>query len=147
MLQPTIERLTYLLSIIPGLLRNIATEEFNRKPAPGKWSKKEIIGHLVDSAANNHQRFVRVPTQEDPFIVYDPDDWVAYGYYQTETDNAVIQLWEHYNRHLLHIIKNIPPNMLQRNCLVNGNQLVSLQWLIEDYVVHMEHHLQQVIKY
>lgn len=147
MLQPTIDRLTHLLETIPGLLRSIPPEEFNQKPAPGKWSKKEIIGHLVDSAANNHQRFVRVPTQEDPFIVYDPDDWVVYGYYQTEADHAVIQLWEYYNRHLLHIMKNIPPDMLQRHCLVNGNQLVSLQWLMEDYVVHMEHHLQQVVTY
>jgi hypothetical protein len=68
----SLHRLHYLCRIIPPLLLVIDEQTFSHKPAPGKWSKKEIPGHLVDSANNNHQRFLRAQFEDVPAIFYDP---------------------------------------------------------------------------
>lgn len=77
MITQSIERLDYLLAIVPARLHAIGADEMSRVPAPGKWSKKEIIGHLIDSAANNHQRFIRTQYQLLPDISYAQNEWVT----------------------------------------------------------------------
>jgi hypothetical protein len=142
-----IERLRYLCDTIPALLQQIPDTDFSRKPAPGKWSKKEILGHLIDSAANNHQRFVRGQFEDVPFIIYDQDNWNNTSRYGNMSGEHVVDTWEAFNRHIIEIIKRIPRDSLQRLCKTNEPQPVTLQWLIEDYVKHMEHHLRQIVEY
>src|ERR1017187_5893471 len=108
----SINRLQFLVDKIPALMKQIPDSEFSAKPAPGKWSKKEILGHLVDSASNNHQRFIRIQYQDKPSIAYDQDQWVALHAYNTFDSHRLIEFWEIYNRLLLHIIKNIPAQNL-----------------------------------
>jgi hypothetical protein len=146
-LQPTIDRLTYICDTIPAMLKAISEADFSHKSAPDKWSKKEILGHLIDSATNNHQRFVRVQFEEIPFIIYNQDNWNLFSHHQDIPGSHVITFWEQYNRYLLEIIKRIPANLLQRKCRTNESSDVTLQWLIEDYVVHMEHHLHEIVNY
>jgi len=146
-LQPTIDRLTYICNTIPAILKAIPDADFSHKPTPGKWSKKEILGHLIDSATNNHQRFVRVQFEETPFIIYNQDNWNLFSHHQDIPGSQVITFWELYNRYLLEIIKRIPANLLQRKCKTNESSDVTLQWIIEDYVVHMEHHLHEIVNY
>jgi hypothetical protein len=69
----SINRLQDLLDVVPAKLSRIKDTDFVYKPAPDKWSKKEILGHLIDSAANNHQRFIRAQYENIPTIVYDPN--------------------------------------------------------------------------
>lgn len=147
MIAKTIERLTHLLDTIPQMLRAIPAEEFSYKSAKEIWSKKEIIGHLIDSAANNHQRFVRGQFEDSPYIVYDQNNWNDHNFHQEASQEQVISFWEQYNRQILFIIKHISAENLQRTCRTNEPKPVTLQWLIDDYVVHMEHHLHQVISY
>jgi hypothetical protein len=147
MIQQSIERLDYLCGRIPDILRQIPDDAFSHKPAPEKWSKKEIIGHLIDSAANNHQRFIRIQFENEPKITYDQEKWNLYGYYNQLDKEHVIGFWEKYNLHLLEIIKRIPPHNLNLTGLTGGDEKLSLGWLIEDYVKHMEHHLKQVVDY
>lgn len=136
-------RLNYLLDHIPAKLLAIDAADFSRKPAPGKWSQKEIIGHLIDSAANNHQRFVRAQFEDIPYIKYDQDNWNAASRYNDMDGTHVIQFWEQYNRHLIEVVKRIPEQDMQRLCNNGGEIPVTLAWLLEDYVKHMEHHLRQ----
>src|SRR6185503_8328289 len=96
-----LDQLQYLVDTIPGILKNIPENEFSGKPAPDKWSKKEIIGHLIDSATNNHHRFVRAQFEEAPIILYDQDEWNNHGYYQKMDGHQLITFWEMYNRHIL----------------------------------------------
>lgn len=145
MLTASILRLQYLCDTIPGLLLAIPEKEFSRKPDPDQWSKKEIIGHLIDSATNNHQRFVRGQFEDAPSIMYHQDYWNSYSRYQDMDAAHVIGFWAMYNRHLVELVKRIPDDLLLRNCVTEGT--VSLQWLFEDYVRHLEHHLHQVISY
>ena len=144
MLTATIQRMQYLCDTIPGLIEQIPEDEFNRKPAPNKWSKKEILGHLIDSAANNHHRFVRGQFEDTPFIVYDQDNWNNHNRYQQMATEQVISFWNAYNNHLLEVIKRIPADSLQRKCKTNEATPVTIEWLVKDYVKHMEYHLRQI---
>lgn len=137
-------RLETILGEIPGKLFAYSEERASIKPAPGKWSRKEIVGHLVDSACNNHQRFVRMQLQDRVALPpYAQNEWVESQRYQTRSWREVVELWAVYNRHLLHVLKNVDQSKLA-NTAVFPEYERTLQFLIDDYVDHMEHHLRQV---
>jgi hypothetical protein len=140
-------RLQTLTSDLPPLMLAMTDEEFNARPAPGKWSKKEILGHLIDSASNNHQRFVRIQYQHEPYVVYHQNEWVNIQDYQGEPRELVISLWQAYNRHIAHIITRIPEERYERtgNTGKEEKNIVTLKWLVEDYLAHMEHHLKAIV--
>ena len=142
----SVEKLRFLCNIIPDFLYQIDENVFSNKEQNNKWSKKEILGHLIDSATNNHQRFVRVQFESDPEIVYDQVNWNRFSFYQQMDSRDLIKFWLTYNEHLVRLIENIPLESLNRNCSVAGN-LITLQFLIDDYVVHLEHHLRQITSY
>ena len=146
MLHKSINRIQYLCGIIPPLLKEIPEKDFSFKPSAIKWSKKEILGHLIDSATNNHQRFVRVQFEDVPLIIYNQDEWNNHSYHNLVNSEHLIKFWELYNRHLVELIKQIPEKYLLRECDCKG-KIVTLHWLIEDYVRHLEHHLKQIVNY
>jgi DinB superfamily len=127
-------------------LRCMAEADVSRERGPGKWMKKEILGHLIDSAANNHQRFVRAPAA-DPFVGpgYDQNAWVAANRYRERPWSELVELWAGLNRHLAHVIAGVPPEKLQTRCLIGDNQPAPLEWWIRDYVRHLKHHLAQIL--
>jgi len=126
------------------------------RPKTSAWSAIEIIGHLIDSAANNHQRFVRAAGQDDLiFPGYAQDDWVRAQQYATAPWNEVISLWHSYNRHLVRVMAAVPTDVRYRqHDRHNMHQLgwqpyaadkpATLDDLMHDYVLHLEHHLSQV---
>ena len=146
MISDAINRLEYLCNAIPALLASIDDTIFNEKSKPDKWSKKEIIGHLIDSATNNHQRFVRAQFEDKPQIAYDQNNWNKFNFYQEIEGRQIIAFWTLYNKQLLELIKRIPNESLQRQCYV-GDKLLTLDFFINDYVEHLEHHLRQVVSY
>ncbi len=147
MLHKSINRLQYLCEIIPPLLTAIPEKDFSFKPSPIKWSKKEILGHLIDSATNNHQRFVRIQFENVPNITYNQDNWNNHSYHNQVDSEHLIKFWELYNRHLVELIKLIPKENLMRQSKTDDEKIVTLEWLIEDYVHHLEHHLKQIVNY
>jgi hypothetical protein len=132
-------------------------EEAGRRPAPGKWSPKEIIGHLIDSAANNHARFVRAQTSDDlMFDGYDQDAWVRVQQYGDRQWSELVQLWHAYNRHLAAVMASADPAALERPRRrhnldaiawqpVNRDSPATLDYFMRDYVAHMKHHLRQIL--
>ena len=140
-------KLEYLCKFIPPLLSSIDEKAFAFKPAENKWSKKEIIGHLIDSAANNHQRFVRGQFEDNPAISYDQNKWNEVSHYQLMPQEQLIEFWKHYNKHLAALIKLIPAKNLQRTCKMKDGQALTLEFLITDYVDHLEYHLKQIVSY
>ena len=138
-------RLKEILQQIPAKLNVINEEEALQKPNPKKWSKKEILGHLIDSGSNNHQRFVRL--QIDNAITlpkYKQDEWVVVEHWQQREWKEIIALWKLYNQHLLHIFQFVDETKLL-STLTLGDANYTLQFLIDDYVDHMEHHLRQIL--
>ncbi|HEU4633257.1 MAG TPA: DinB family protein [Flavisolibacter sp.] len=143
----SLQRLDYLCNNIPPLLHHLPEEEFSFQPAPEKWSKKQILGHLIDSAANNHQRFIRVQYEEMPTLFYDQNKWNALSHYNQKSTAELIEFWTLYNKHLVHIIQNMAAENLERKCKTGEREPVTLRWLIDDYVKHLEHHLHQLVDY
>ena len=146
MIKQAIIRLNFIIENVPSILTQITEKEMSEKPAPNKWSKKEVIGHLIDSATNNHQRFVRGQFEDNPEIHYDQGKWNECNFYQQIDSKQIISFWTIYNRHLIEIIKRIPPENLKRQIKVSEN-LLTIEFLFNDYVEHLEHHLRQVTDY
>lgn len=116
-------------------------------PAPGKWSKKEILGHLIDSACNNHSRFVRAQFEEPPFKVvqYKQEEWVVHQRYNDMPVEQLLILWSYYNKHIAKVISYINKNKLDTPVILPSGERVTFYWLIEDYLNHLEHHLKQLL--
>jgi hypothetical protein len=127
-----------------------------RRPAPGKWSAKEIIGHLIDSAENNHGRFVRAQLQDDlVFQGYAQDEWVAVQRYQDAPWHALLTLWREYNLHIARVMEAVPAQVRLRQrtrhdlheigwMTIPVDQPATLDHLMRDYVGHLHHHLSQI---
>ena len=140
-----LERFQSVLERATGKLARIGETESAVPLAPGKWSRKQILGHLIDSAANNHQRFVRA--QLEPrleFPGYAQEQWVEAQNYQEETWGYLVGCWAGYNRHLLHVIAQIPAEKLKHVCVIGGGEPVTLEFLAKDYLRHLEQHLDQI---
>jgi hypothetical protein len=115
--------------------------------APGKWSRVEILGHLVDSAVNNHQRIVRAAIgggYQGPG--YEQDANVRMQAYRDEAPELVSTLWMGLNRHITHVLKQVKPSQLEFRCIVGDNPPGPLSALVSDYVAHLEHHLRQIFE-
>jgi hypothetical protein len=148
MINESVARLGFLCETVPPLLLRLEEPAFSTQPAPGKWSKKEILGHLMDSAANNHHRFVRGQFEDMPFITYNPDLWNANSHYQNMEGAQLIEFWKQYNLHLLALIKLIPAQSLQNKVTSTADgKSFTLEFLINDYVAHLEYHLKQLVDY
>jgi hypothetical protein len=126
-------------------LRALSDADASVKPSPARWSKKEILGHLIDSASNNHQRFVRAILQgELRFPAYDQEGWARCQDYQAADWRLLIDLWQAYNEHLAHVIAHIPADRLATPCRIGDGESVTLGWLVEDYQRHLDHHVAQL---
>ncbi len=145
-MQQVITQLTSIVNEYTSALNNIPDSEFTARPAPGKWSKQEILGHLIDSAQNNIQRFIRTQYIDKPHVVYNQDAWVAAQGYQQYSRRDLIRLWQLLNKHICVILANMPADMYARECNVGKEEekLVTIQFLAEDYVAHHLHHLKQI---
>ncbi len=121
--------------------------EWAAKPNPTKWSKKEVIGHLIDSALNNHRRFIVSQYAENQNIVYAQDQWVLFQGYQQADTQELIALWRLLNLQIARILEIMPPTAYTNTCDTgkNGPDLHTLEWLAVDYVAHLKHHLSQVM--
>lgn len=125
--------------------RTLGEADASASRGAGKWTKKEILGHLIDSAANNHQRFVRAPLA-DPFAWpgYEQETWVAIHRYRQRPWTELIDLWVALNRHVAHVMEGVPPERLQTRCVIGGKEPVTLEWVVRDYLRHVRHHLAQI---
>ena len=134
----------------------VTPEAAAARPARGGWSAKEIVGHLIDSAAHNHQRFVRARWQDDlVFPGYAQDEWVAVQRYHEAPWEELVTLWRDYNRHLARVMAATPAAVRRREHRrhnlheiawrpVPPDSPATLDYFMRDYVEHLQHHLRQM---
>lgn len=145
-MQTIITRLQQLVAEVPPLFNQFSPEEMTQRPAPGKWSKREILGHLCDSALHNWQRFTAAQRQPEPLTIlpYPQDDLVRLNGYQHLPTGQIMSLWASLNTQIVAVLKNLPKEKLPHPVGLPDGASATLQFLIEDYLVHLEHHLRQI---
>lgn len=128
------------------MLLQLTNADTTQRPSPKKWSKKEILGHLMDSASNNHQRFVRAALQGSlTFPGYDQERLVDLQQFSEMDWSFLVELWASYNRFLAHVLSVLPANAAKVNCSIGNNPPATLEWIAQDYVAHLKHHLNQIL--
>jgi hypothetical protein len=111
----------------------------------GRWSRKQILGHLIDSAANNHQRFVSGQLERELATPgYAQEQWVEIERFEDRAWSDLVEFWLAYNRHLLHLMSRVAPERLGGTIRIGGDDPVSLEFVMIDYVRHLKHHLAQI---
>lgn len=126
---------------------SLTAEIIEMRSDPGAWSVKEIMGHLIDSASNNHQRFVRLQIADNlsfPDYSQDNSTWIAIQKYQQAPWNELLSMWRFYNLHLARIIRAVNSDCVENVWIVNKDTAVSLGDLMTDYLRHLKDHLQQI---
>jgi hypothetical protein len=127
------------------ILRHVTDAESNTPVLKGGWSRKQVIGHLIDSASNNHQRLVRAALQGSlDFPKYDQDGCIRAQAIQDAPWSLLVALWKGYNLYLAHVIAHLPPSQLEAPCRIGASEPVMLKVLAEDYLIHLLHHLRQI---
>ncbi|MEC0168719.1 DinB family protein [Paenibacillus graminis] len=146
MVQTTISGLQSLLKEVPAAFISISPEEAATPRPGGKWSKLQLLGHLCDSAINNMSRFIKVQYEPQPLrlALYDQNEWMAAQQYGSAAQEEVLALWVSLNQAVLRVISSLTRDQLQLVFLQESGETVTLQWLIEDYLEHMKHHLGQI---
>jgi hypothetical protein len=142
---PTLSLLRQQLEVVPDRLAELSKEKVESKATPASWSAKEELGHLLDSAANNHQRIVRAQLQESPAMPgYEQNKWVGIHGYQRRDWNDLIDVWQALNRQLLAAAESVPDSGWSRKLTVGDSEPLTLEFVFDDYITHMLHHLKHI---
>lgn len=143
-----VQKLEHLIHTIPSYLEEITEEEALHKTNQESWSKQEILGHLCDSATNNHMQFVKIILSSEPVRIekYQQNQWVAlHGYSANYTYRELITLWTFLNRQVLNVLRNGTAEDLAKSVILDDEITVTLGWLMEDYITHLLHHMKQIV--
>ena len=144
-MKKTADELRRIIVDVVPMLEQIHDPEIAVRPAPKKWSRKEILGHLIDSACNNQQKFVRMMQQ--PALVfpgYAQDDWVDLQNWAAADWKQMIELWKAYNLHVAFLIETIDPKFYKHKITIEGAGPFTLEFIMPDYVEHLKHHVKQI---
>lgn len=146
LIQSIISELHRLLTAVPESFSRLTDAEVTTPRPGGKWSKLQLLGHLCDSAINNLSRFIKVQYEAQPLNLssYNQNEWMAAQHYAEAPREEVLSLWVNLNQAVLRSISDLDPSRLNLVFLLEDGGTVTLQWLIEDYLVHMKHHLGQI---
>jgi galactose-1-phosphate uridylyltransferase len=146
-MEQTAQHLLETLDKALPLLNQISAAEARIKPGSEKWSKQEILGHLIDSASNNQHKFM-LTMQTDShveFVGYAQNFWVEAQGYESANWLSLLALWEHFNRHLAHIIQKNTTEKLENTISIDESKPFTFGFIMADYVEHLKHHLKQIL--
>ncbi len=142
------KKLESLINQITDYIIKTPEKEISMRLNPQKWSKKQILGHLVDSAINNLQRFTEIQFEEKPYNIrtYKQDELVEANFYQTSETKEILGFLTALNKRIIDIITVLTDEALNYEIITYNSEQFDLKYLIEDYVQHFEHHTAQIIE-
>ena len=139
------DKLVRVVRSAESILLQVPEAESSKPVLSGGWSRKQVLGHLIDSASNNHQRFVRAALQASlDFPGYDQDGCARVQAVEEADWTLLVSLWAGYNRYLAYVIAHLPVSKLETLCRIGSDEPVTLRFLAEDYLRHLLHHLGQI---
>src|SRR5258705_2974842 len=142
------QQLEIYIESFPVKMKKFSSKELLKRPVPGKWSKQEILGHLIDSAVNNLKRFTDIQFLPQPYTVisYKQNELVIVNNYQNLSSQHLLDLWQSLNRQIIFVVKEIPGDKLNYpvDPQYESREMKTLGWIICDYVAHMDHHFGQI---
>jgi hypothetical protein len=146
MVLTVVRKLEELLQSVPEKLKEFSQEEIVSPRSTGKWSRLQILGHLCDSAINNVTRFIQSQHLPEPvtLIPYNQDVWVASQHYGDISVDEVLTLWVSLNRSIVRVLSYLPQEFYSNTYTLTSGDIVTLEWLVNDYSEHMNHHLEQI---
>lgn len=146
-IQSLAAELNQIISLYYEKLSLMSETDFQFRYSPEKWSKKEFLGHLIDSAQNNIRRFIVSQYESSPKIIYDQEAWVRICAYSREDYPVkdLIQFWRLLNLHIVAILSNLGVDDSLKKCMTNGPEPLTVYWLAADYIKHLKHHLHQIL--
>jgi len=141
-----VSNLATVMEQVIAVVNNTPMETFERKADVKKWSKKEILGHLIDSGINNLQRFMECQVKPLPYVIrrYEQDSLVLTNNYQHSDVGEILNCWKAINTRIKVVIQSMSPAVLANEIILPDGTKATLGFLIQDYVDHMEHHLKQL---
>ena len=140
------EKIRDIVVTVEDQLKSMTAEKLSARETPASWSRKEILGHLIDSAANNHQRIVRACYDAATnFPPYHQNEWVQIQQYDQVAWRELVEFWMAYNRHLSHLIERVPTAARNSPMNIGLEVPVTLRYVIEDYLRHLQHHLRDIL--
>ncbi|MBP0725841.1 DinB family protein [Bacillus sp. RG28] len=134
-----------LINEVPNKIESLPY--VNEKTNPSKWSKIEILGHLCDSGSINHKRFVEILISNEQVTLsgYNQVLWVqVHNYQESYSIKEILNLWRSINERIVKLLSNIKENQWNLSCKLEDQTIVTLEWLVSDYIQHMNHHLKQI---
>lgn len=142
-----VSKLNNLIVKGENYLGNTSEIELEIKPFPNKWSKKEIFGHLIDSGFHNLQRFNEIQFHDSPYQLrdYNQNELVKSNAYQKSNIHELLHFWKSLNNRIQHVISNFPESLFLNEILLPSGKIITVQFLVEDYVIHLEYHLNQIV--
>ncbi|MEA5401914.1 DinB family protein [Arcicella sp. DC2W] len=150
-MEEIVAQLSNRISTVEQYFSERSEADLSAKASPEKWSKKEVLGHLIDSAQSNIRRMVVGQYQENAHIIYRQNEWVKAADYQHYDTKDLIQMWVLLNKHFCRILLNLPKENYQtitnwgnETTPMLGQDLVTLEFVAKDYVRHLDHHLKQI---
>jgi hypothetical protein len=147
-MKDTIHKFEKILNTGLDYLNGVSELDMSQKESAKKWSKKEILGHLIDSGVNNLQRFTEIQFENKPYKIrpYHQEELVKANDYQNSDLNEIIDFWASINNRILNIIRKQTSKTLNFQIELSENNLSDLRFLINDYVDHLNHHLNQILE-
>ena len=144
---PIAQEIRTVVNQAEALFLQLTPDQVAMKATPDQWSKKEVLGHLIDSAANNHHRFVRAAYNAAmTFPPYNKMEWVRIQGYHESDWTTLVAFWSVYNRHLCDVIERIPAEAFSAPCNIGKEAPVPLEFIIQDYLRHLQHHVNQILE-
>ncbi len=145
-MQIAIDKLEKLLPEIAAYFKNTDQKTLAHKVSEEQWSKKEILGHLVDSSIHNLVRFTEINYAAKPYIYrsYNQNDLVKINQYQSMDSDELVLLWVSINRQIVRLFKWVDEKALDYEIKLTDGSTVNLRFLMNDYVAHLEHHIHQI---
>ncbi len=131
---------------LPDYFNSMDEDYIISKPSTDKWSKKEILGHLIDSAVNNLQRFTEVKHATHPYLIrkYNQEKLVKANNYNNGLSEELIELWTYLNKRILAVISNYSDEELAYKIILPNGEYKDIEFLANDYIDHLFHHCQQI---